>query len=121
MVLSGRWIFPFVFGQTFQLMYVPFLLLLPGIWALSNLTILSAYFAGVNKVKINVQGASLALLVILAGDFVFIPHYGILAAAMVSTAGYAVNFMYSFRMLQKRTSCFLLLNIGVLIKKIFNG
>ncbi len=100
-VLSGKWIFPFVFGQTFQLMYVPFLLLLPGIWALSNLTILSAYFAGINKVKINVQGASLALLVILAGDFVFIPHFGIPAAAMVSTAGYTVNFMYSFLILKK--------------------
>lgn len=99
--ISGKWLFPFVFGETFQLMYIPFLLLLPGIWALSNLTILSAYFAGVNKVKINVQGASLALIVILAGDFVFIPHYGIFAAALVSTAGYTINFMYSFLILQK--------------------
>lgn len=100
-LLSGKWVFPFVFGHTFQLMYVPFLLLMPGIWALSNLTILSAYFAGVNKVKINMQGASLALLVILAGDFVFIPRYGIFAAAMVSTVGYTVNFIYSFFILQK--------------------
>lgn len=100
-LLSGKWIFPFVFGQTFQLMYIPFLLLMPGIWALSNVTILNAYFAGINKVKINVQGASLALLVILAGDFIFIPQYGIFAAAIVSTAGYTVNFMYSFFILQK--------------------
>jgi O-antigen/teichoic acid export membrane protein len=101
MVLSGRWIFPFVFGPTFQLMYVPFLLLLPGLWALSNLAVLSAYFGGVNKVRINVQGASLALIVILAGDFLFIPRYGIIAAAVVSTTGYTVNFLYSFFLLQK--------------------
>lgn len=101
MILSGKWIFPIVFGHTFQLMYVPFVLLLPGIWALSNLYILSAYFGGVNKVKINVQGACLALLVILAGDVLFIPRYGIFAAAIVSTAGYTINFMYSFFILQK--------------------
>ncbi|WP_169337696.1 lipopolysaccharide biosynthesis protein [Segetibacter koreensis] len=101
MILSGKWVFPFVFGQTFKLMYVPFLLLLPGIWALSNLYILSAYFGGINKVKINVQGASVALLVILTGDILFIPHYGIFAAAIVSTAGYTINFLYSFFILQK--------------------
>ena len=100
-ILSGKWIFPFVFGRSFQLMYIPFLLLLPGIWALSNLSILSAYFGGCNKVKINVQGASIALLVILAGDVLFIPRYGIFAAAIVSTAGYTVNFLYSFFILQK--------------------
>ena len=100
-ILSGKWLFPFVFGHTFQLMYFPFLLLLPGIWALSNLYILSAYFGGANKVKINVQGASLALFVIVTGDILFIPSYHIPAAAAVSTAGYMVNFLYSFFILQK--------------------
>ncbi|HEX8279502.1 MAG TPA: polysaccharide biosynthesis C-terminal domain-containing protein [Segetibacter sp.] len=100
-VLTGKLVFPFVFGETFQLMYVPFLLLIPGIWALSNMTILNAYFAGINKVKINVQGAGLALLVILAGDLIFIPQFGIFAAAIASTAGYAVNFIYLFSILQK--------------------
>lgn len=100
-ILSGKWLFPFVFGRTFQLMYIPFLLLLPGIWALSNLSILSAYFGGSNKVKINVHAAGIALLVILAGDVLFIPQYGIFAAAIVSTVGYIVNFIYSFFRLKK--------------------
>ncbi len=100
-ILSGKWLFPLLFGHTFQLMYIPFVLLLPGIWAMSNLYILSAYFGGANKVKINLQGASLALAVILAGDVLLIPHYGIFAAAIVSTAGYTVNFLYSFFILQK--------------------
>lgn len=101
MALFGKWLFPYVFGQTFQLMYIPFLLLLPGLWALSNLAVLSAYFAGIDKVKLNMQGAGLALIVILAGDFFFIPTYKITAAALVSTAGYTVNFMYSYFMLKK--------------------
>jgi O-antigen/teichoic acid export membrane protein len=101
---TGKWLFPFVFGPTFQLMYRPFLVLLPGIWALSNLSVLSAYFAGTNKVKVNVTGAALALLVIFIADYVFIPAYGILAAAMISTTGYLLNFMYSFYSLQKEHS-----------------
>ena len=99
--LTGHQIFPLVFGPTFRLMYIPFLLLLPGIWSLSNLYILSAYFSGMNQVKVNVQGAVVALLVILAGDFLFIPHYGIAAAALVSTVGYSVNFIYSFLIFRK--------------------
>lgn len=101
MILVGKQVFPFVFGSTFQLMHIPFLLLLPGLWALSNLSILSAYFAGVNKVKISVQGAGLALIVILAGDYFFIPKYKIFAAALVSTAGYTINFAYSYLMLKR--------------------
>lgn len=100
-LLTGKWIFPFVFGETFQLMYVPFLLSIPGVWALSNMTMLNAYFAGINKVKINVQGAGFALLVILAGDFIFVPQYRIFAAATVSTAGYAINFIYLFYIVRK--------------------
>lgn len=97
----GMWLFPFVFGSTFRLMYYPFLLILPGIWALSNLYILSAYLAGVNRVKVNVMGAVSALLVILVGDYLFIPRYGILAAAVVSSIGYFVNFIYSFIIFKK--------------------
>lgn len=94
--VAGKWMFPFIFGHSYRLMYHPFLLLLPGIWALSNLFILSAYFGGVNKVRVNVTGAALALLVIVAGDILFIPKYGIEGAAAVSSAGYFVNFLYSF-------------------------
>jgi O-antigen/teichoic acid export membrane protein len=113
-LLLGDWMFPMVFGRTYQLMYLPFLVLLPGIWALSNLYILSAYYGGVNKVKINVQGAFIALIVILTGDILLIPKGGIIAAAMVSTLGYLVNFLYSFLMLknEQTVSIFQYFNIN---------
>ncbi len=100
-LIFGQWFFPEVFGYTYTLMFVPFLFLLPGVWALSNLSILSAYFGGVNKVRVNVQGAAIALIFILAGDIVFIPLYGIKAAAIVSSVGYLVNFLYSFVNMRK--------------------
>ncbi len=99
--ILGNWMFPFVFGKTYNLMYAPILLLLPGIWALSNLFILSAYFGGTNQVRVNIKGAALGLLVIILGDFLFIKKYGIQAAAVVSTLGYFVNFLYSFHNMKK--------------------
>jgi len=98
---TGRSMFPFVFGPTFQRMFVPFLLLMPGMWALSNLFILSAYFGGINRVRVNVQGAALALVFIFIADYLFIPRYGMAAAALISTLGYSINFIYSFLILQK--------------------
>lgn len=114
MLVSGYWMFPLVFGNSYKLMYVPFLLLLPGIWALSNLYILSAYYGGINKVKVNIQGAFIALIVILTGDFLLIPKGGIIAAAMVSTLGYLVNFLYSFLILksEQTVSIFQYFNIN---------
>ncbi len=113
-LLFGYWMFPLVFGNSYKLMYLPFLLLLPGIWGLSNLYILSAYYGGVNKVKVNVQGAFIALIVILTGDFLLIPKGGIIAAALVSTLGYLVNFLYSFLMLksEQTVSIFQYFNIN---------
>ncbi|TDH28042.1 hypothetical protein EXU57_06145 [Segetibacter sp. 3557_3] len=100
-LIAGKWLFPFVFGKTYDLMYVPFLFILPGIWALSNLTVLSAYFGGINKVSVNLKGAVLALVLILVLDVIFIPKHGIIAAAMISSAGYMVNFLYSFVHMRK--------------------
>ncbi len=97
----GRWLFPFVFGDTFDLMFLPFLCLLPGIWALSNLFILSAYFGGTNQVRVNINGAAMGLVIILMGDFIFIGKFGIAAAAIVSSVGYIANFLYSFYAIKK--------------------
>jgi O-antigen/teichoic acid export membrane protein len=101
LAVAGNWLFPFIYGHTYQNMMVPFLLLIPGIWALSNLSILSAYFGGINRVGINIKGAVLALSIILIGDWLFIPAYGIVAAAAVSSVGYFANFLFSFYYLQK--------------------
>ena len=100
LVFTGRFLFPFVFGSTFTKMYVPFVLLIPGILSVAALHPLSAYYSGKNMLHVNLQGSALALLLIAAGDAVFIPRYGIRAAALVSTAGYVLYYAYmllSFR------------------------
>ncbi len=93
-IFGGGWLFTWMFGQTFNKMQLPFIILIPGIFCLSVLNLLSAYFSGKGKVNVNVNGAILALVVVVIGDYLFVPKYGIVAAAAVSTLGYTVNLGY---------------------------
>ena len=104
LALTGRWLFPFVFGESFSDMYQPFLLLIPGILSLSGLFVVTAYFAGRDKVRTNITGSIYALAVILAGDIIFIPRYGILAAALVSSVGYIVFQVYIITEFRKESA-----------------
>ena len=88
LVVVGKWLFPFVFGESFSGMYEPFLFLIPGILSLSMVSTMAAYFSGKNRVSVNLTGSFLALVVIITGDALLIPRYGITAAAAVSSAGY---------------------------------
>jgi O-antigen/teichoic acid export membrane protein len=94
-LLLGKIVFIKIFGETFNAMQVPMLVLIPGIFCLSVLVLLSAYFSGKGKIKVNMQGAILALIVMIVGAWIFVPRYGIVAAAAVSTVSYAVNLGYS--------------------------
>jgi len=101
LALTGNWLFPFVFGETYSHMYKPFLLLIPGILALSSLNPLTAYYAGKNRLGVNISGSVLALIVIITGDILFIPKYGTVAAAAVSSVGYMVYYYYVLRIFTK--------------------
>ena len=94
-IFFGQWIFTAVFGNTFNTMNLPFLLLLPGILSLSVLTLFSAYFGGKNRLIIDVIGASIALLFVVVCNLSFTNKYGIAAAAIISSVGYTINLAYS--------------------------
>jgi O-antigen/teichoic acid export membrane protein len=88
LVFWGKWIFPFGFGETFVYMYKPFLLLLPGILFLAAQSPFSAYNGGMHRLKYNLMATGIALMIIIIGDVIFIPKYGINAAAAVCSIGY---------------------------------
>jgi O-antigen/teichoic acid export membrane protein len=94
LAVTGKWLFPFVFGETFSQMYLPYLFLIPGILSLPGLYIVTAYFSGKDRIRINITGTFIALLVVVAGDLLFIPSYGITAAALISSLGYLVYQLY---------------------------
>jgi O-antigen/teichoic acid export membrane protein len=94
LVITGHWLFPFVFGHSFTSMHVAFIFLVPGILSLSTLYTLTAYNAGINKLKVNLIGCVLALVVVITGNALLVPVYGINAAAAVSSIGYIVFQVY---------------------------
>ena len=101
LVLTGKWLFPYLFGETFIDMYQPFLFLVPGILALSGIFTITAYFAGKNRIRFNIIGSTVALIVIFIGDIIFIRVYGINAAAWVSSIGYIVYQVYVLVIINK--------------------
>jgi O-antigen/teichoic acid export membrane protein len=100
-ILTGHYFFIYVFGASFNKMQLPMLIIIPGIFSLSVLALLSAYFSGVGKLKVNVQGTIFALVVMVLGDFLFVPRFGIVAAALVSTVSYIINLGYSLLVFNK--------------------
>lgn len=82
---------PVLFGASYAASIVPFLLLLPGITALSVSRVLARYFATVARqgVLLGARGIALALNITLC--FALIPSLGIRGAALASLVTYAVE------------------------------
>jgi O-antigen/teichoic acid export membrane protein len=102
-VLFANNIFIWMFGATFNEMYVPFLILLPGILFLSIHIIIAAYFGGNNKPFYNLISTGAGLIIVLIGDLLLIKRMGITAAALVSSLGYFTAFIVSLTFFVKKT------------------
>ncbi|MBS1639672.1 MAG: oligosaccharide flippase family protein [Bacteroidetes bacterium] len=96
-LLFGKIIFPFLLGNSFNTLYKVLLILIPGVLALSILSLLSAYFAGINKIKINISGAFSGLLTVLLLSIILLHWYNIYIAALISSIGYFVCLAYAVR------------------------
>jgi O-antigen/teichoic acid export membrane protein len=113
LAITGHWLFPFVYGESFTKIYVPFLLLIPGILSLSALYPYAAYYSGMNRIDINIKGSLLALVVIVAGDITLIPRYGIAGAALVSSLGYFCYHVYVLLIYKKEQQLTIPMLVGI--------
>jgi len=102
--LFSQNLFIWLFGQTFNEMYYPFLVLLPGILFLSMHIVIAAYFGAKNKPSYNVISTTAGLVVVLIGDFALIKKMGITGAALVSSLGYATAFAVSLVLFMQKTA-----------------
>ncbi len=93
-VISGYWIFPWLFGYGFSAMYTAMLIYLPGFYFLSVVTLLAAYIAGRAMLIKNLLASAIALIFVIAGDILLIPLWGINAAAAVSSLSYFLCMLY---------------------------
>lgn len=103
LIVTGNWLFPFLFGTSFGEMYTVFLYLLPGLFSLAGLSFISACFAAINKIILNLKISVAGMLMIVAGDFLLIPEWGITGAALVSSAGYLFCFIMGLWFFTKET------------------
>lgn len=101
LVVTGYWLFPYVFGESFHYMHSIFILFVPGILSLSILYSITAYNGGNNRIWHNITGSLLALIFLLAGNMVLVPKYGVLAAAAVCSAAYILYQCYLLYQLKK--------------------
>jgi len=101
LLIAGPWLFTFVYGNDFELMFKCFLYLIPGVLAISCVRVLASYFAGLNKVKYNLTGSLFALVLIVGLNFLLIPSMGINGAALADSAGYTAYLVFLFYQFQK--------------------
>ncbi len=94
LAITGKTLFPLIFGPSFSGMYFPFLLQIPGVIAVAMMYPYAAYNSGKNRIRTNSAGAFGALLILLVGNLIFTPAYGILAAATVSSLAYCCYYGY---------------------------
>jgi O-antigen/teichoic acid export membrane protein len=94
-VCFGWIIIPFLFGTSFNNMYSLFVLLIPGILCVTMNYPITAWFSSASRIGINIRGSLLALLLICAGDLFALPRFGVVAAPVVSSAGYISYFCYT--------------------------
>jgi O-antigen/teichoic acid export membrane protein len=99
--IIGYWLFPFVFGESFSLMYNCFLFYIPGVLGFSALYTFTAFYSGRNKVIINLKGCAIGLVVAIIGDIIFVPRFGINGAAGVSSFAYLFYFGFVLRVFTK--------------------
>ena len=96
LAIFGQRLFVWIYGETFELMYDCFLLILPGSILLMTASVTANYLSGLGKVTYNLFGVSISLALIIILDLIYIPKYGIYAAATISGISY---FVYGLFML----------------------
>lgn len=107
LAIGGHYVFTLLLGNSFNDMNNVLLLLMPGLFFLSCLNLLSAYFGGTNRIRINMIGAALAAVITLVGNICIIPFYSIYWAALISTLAYtiaAVWALYSYKKINPSVS-----------------
>jgi len=92
-----------LYGQEFLPSVQPILLLLPGLIALSTSTVLSQYFLSTGyPFKLTICWL-LATILNIVLNFIYIPQYGMIAAAVSSTITYLLVFGFHYYFFNKAT------------------
>lgn len=87
-IIAGNWLFEFIYGGSFSMMYKCFVFSVPAILSITVIRILASYFAGTNRIRYNFFGGLIAFLMVTTLNFLLIPFMGINGSALADSAGY---------------------------------
>ena len=110
LLIVGSYIFTWMLGKDFYLMFEIFVAYFLGVFCLSVSLLLISYFEGINKQLIILWALLTTFVIIIIADYMLVPIYGYLAAAIVFSLA---NFIGTFILLKVFR-----LKTGITIKKI---
>jgi len=85
MAVLGQTFIPLFYGKAYMPSYIPMMILLPGILAMSLYKVLTRYFTSRNLHHLTVYVGIVALIVNIGGNFILIKIWGIEGGALAST------------------------------------
>lgn len=101
---TGYYLFPVIFGNDFTEMYPIMLILLPGFVCLGMLTLLNAVYIGKGNIRMIFAGDLMGLILVVVFDFLLVPEYGAIAAAIISSVAYCIVFLFLLAGFKKQFS-----------------
>lgn len=90
-LIFGSWLFPFVFGESYNKMYYIFILMFVGVCFYVVATPFAAYFAAKNRVKVNLLSGLIAVLCMIIGNMFFTKQFGVTSAAISCCLAYSIQ------------------------------
>ncbi len=92
-LVTGKFLFVWMLGADFSLMFKGLAGTFAGVYFLAMGLVLISYFEGKNKQLIVLLSGLATLLIIVAGDYLFVPRYGFMAAAINFSVANLIGFL----------------------------
>lgn len=103
-LLTGQFVFTWMLGDEFNLMYEIFAISFPGIYCISISLILLSYFEGINKQRIIIWSFLTSLLIIITANHLLVPIFGYTAACAIFSTANFVGMVILFKHFKKLTN-----------------
>ena len=102
-LLTGSFVFTWLLGPDFKLMYEIFAVSFFGIYCLSLNLLFISYFEGINKLTIILFSLAVTFIMLIFLNFLFIPGYGYMAGAFVFSLSNFFGLLILFKKFQSTT------------------
>ncbi|RKY70309.1 MAG: hypothetical protein DRQ24_09495 [Candidatus Latescibacterota bacterium] len=88
LVLTGKWLIPFLFGERFSGAYLPLVCMLPGVIAVASGSIINTNLWGRGYPVLSVIAPAVALSVNVVLNLLLIPTVGLVGAGLATSVAY---------------------------------